>query len=222
MKLSYPSINKIFDTKIDAVNTLVIENQNMLLTFLNDLYSQLCGFEGKTVISENNSPLSIEKNLELLSQFVPFEINKKNLINKLNSSLVKTALDNCHYSQTLEFITTINSYLNNLSFDLNCDVDFDDIDIHSVIKAINPHFKDSYSNLAEKIIDYFELVTEFDKQKLFITFNIRSFISDEETYLFIETIKSHDYNVIMIENCEHNLLDNESRFIIDNSLCEIS
>ena len=90
-----------------------------------------------------------------------------------------------------------------------------------LIKAVSPSFREEYDSLGEKLIDYFELVTEFDRKKLFITLNLRSFITDNDMQKFIDTVLSHEYNVIMIESSERRLLDKEKRYIIDSSLCEI-
>ena len=56
---------------------------NLLYQILCDLTSQLRGEEGKIILSHNNRVLQISKSLELFSQFVPFELNKKILINKV-------------------------------------------------------------------------------------------------------------------------------------------
>ena len=66
-----------------------------------------------------------------------------------------------------------------------------------------------------------ELVTEFDRKKLYITINLRSYIDDIETEKFIDTVLNHSYNLIMIESYEHSRLPNEQRYIIDADLCEI-
>ena len=39
--------------------------------------------------------------------------------------------------------------------------------------------------------------------------------------LFIETVRQHGYNLLMIESGEHPLLTSEQRYIIDSALCEI-
>ena len=67
-----------------------------------------------------------------------------------------------------------------------------------------------------------ELVTEFDRRKLYLTVNLRSYISDNEAYEFMKTVLNHGYNVIMLESSEHTHLDEELRYIIDADLCEIN
>ena len=71
-------------------------------------------------------------------------------------------------------------------------------------------------------MDYMELIEEFDRQRLFFTLNMRSFVTDEDMESFSLTAVSHGYHVIGIETSAHPLLSLEKRVIIDSDLCEIS
>jgi CRISPR-associated protein Csn2 len=60
----------------------------------------------------------------------------------------------------------------------------------SLIKSAGIEIRNSYEGRfgdAEKLIDYMELVREFDCDKLFITVNMRSFFADDIVKKFIET-----------------------------------
>lgn len=80
----------------------------------------------------------------------------------------------------------------------------------------------SHDSLGEKIIDLMELITEFDREKFYVIINLRSYLSDEETERFMDTVIRHRFSVLMIESNEHLLLPRESRFLVDKDLCEIS
>lgn len=125
------------------------------------------------------------------------------------------------YAKTLELIGEIEKYLMDISFDFSCDIQYNKLNIGSVIKASGFEINDSYTSLGEKIIDYMELVTEFVGKKLFLTVNLRSYLSDHEASDFMKTLLSHGYHVIMLESSEHPRLPEESRYIIDADLCEI-
>ena len=71
------------------------------------------------------------------------------------------------------------------------------------------------------LLDYFELVREFEADKLLITVNLRSFYSDKSISAFLRSIIDHKYRVLMLESCEHVLLAEEKRVIIDKDLCLI-
>ena len=110
----------------------------------------------------------------------------------------------------------------NLAFDLSGNIIFSKVDADSILKGVGVTFADDYTSLGEKLIDYFELVTEYDKVKLYLLINLRSYISDDEAENFIETVISRGYQVLMIESGEHPLLKCEKRYIVDANLCEIS
>lgn len=221
MKFVYPEIGKVFDTDIGKINTLVIENQALLIKLLSDIYGQIEGIDGKSVLSDNKGILPMSKFAELLTQFVPFELSKKALISKISSLLEKKAVAEDMYLETMELLSSIERYLSKLSFDFNCNPIFQKISINSLIKASGFELNEAYDSLGEKILDYFELVRGFDHDKLFITFNLRSFLSDSETQLFIEDILKREIKLIMIESSERKLLSSENRLLIDSDLCEI-
>ncbi len=221
MKFVYPEINNVFDTGGENVNTLIIENQGLMVRLLGDIYAQSEGLDGKSALFDNGKELPIGKSMELLTQFVPFDINKKTLLSKICSALEKEAASDEYFVKTNELLGTVEAYLNELSSGFRCDLDFSKINFSSLIKASGAEIEENYDSLGEKIIDYFELVTEFDRPKLFFTVNLRSYLSDDETYLFIDTALKHGYNLIMAESHEHKRLKNEDRFIIDSDLCEI-
>lgn len=221
MKFVYPDISRVFDTGFDKVNTLIIENQTLFYDILSDMDDQLKGLEGKSVISEGDKVLPTMKCAELLDRFIPFELSKKALINKVEKILSQKAVNDEFYLDSMGLISSVEKWLYNLSFDLNCDIGFEGICVESLIKASGIAFREEYDSLCEKIIDYIELVTELERQKLFITVNLRSFVSDEETEKFLDSVISHCYNIIMIESGEHKRLANEERYIVDSALCEI-
>ena len=72
---------------------------------------------------------------------------------------------------------------------------------------------------AERLLDYMELVREFDRPKLFITVNMRSFLSDEIIEKFLKTAINHEHKLLMIESKGYLLLKHEKRLTVDQDLC---
>ena len=220
MKFVYPGINTVFDTEIEKVNVLVIENQRLMSELINDLFEQIAGNEGRAVISEVNGVIPTAKNVEVLTDFIPFDLNKKTLLSKATSVLIHQAISN-DYEKTMELLAEVESFLADQVIGMVGDIGFQKITLESIVRSVGMSFEERYESLAEKIIDYFELVTEYDKKKLFVLLNLRCFIDDLEASRFFETIIRHQYHVLLIENCEHTHLSNEKCYIIDKDLCEI-
>lgn len=222
MKLVFPEIDFIFDSECGKINTLVIENASLFTSFLRDIAGQLNGFCGKAVLSECNRELQISKNLILLDGFVPFELNTKTLLSKINLDLEKKAISEEFYTQTAEVLTAFEKYLSELAFDYNCEIDFAKTDIGSFIKAAGAEIRSSSDSLAERLLDFFALTTEFVGRRFFVTVNLRCYLSFCETELFMKTALMHGYEILMLEGFEHPRTSFENRLVVDEDLCLIN
>lgn len=222
MKLIYPEINEVFDTEKDYVNTIIIEKTSLLTEFCTDIYNQFQGLDGKIVISDKDKPLDISKYSELLMQFIPFELNRKSLISKLVSNAEHIASDPEYYESTMQELANLEKYLWNITECMDGNISFPKLNISSIIKASGIEFEDDYTSLGEKIVDYMELVRCYDKNKLFIFVNLRSYVDNHEFDGLLDTILRKHFDVIMIDNCEKAMSTYEKRYIIDAEGCEIA
>lgn len=222
MKLVYPGINKVFDTSDDKVNSLIIENRQLFYGLSADIYSQIQGLDGKTVCSVNDKTVNFSKNVELINQFVPFDINRKNLITKLLARAEEYAVSGECYEKTMMQMTNLENYIIELIDSLEGNISYNKLSVGSILKAIGLEFRDDYDSLGEKIVDYMQLIREYDKDKLFIIVNIRDYIDDSEMEYMLDTVLRHQFNVLFVESSEHKLLSLERRYLVDEDLCEIS
>lgn len=221
MKFVYPEISNVINTVADRVNTFVIENKQLFYRLVTDVYEQTEGFEGRAVVSQDNKILPFSKWVELHSCFVPFDLNRKTLLSKAASQLEKLAVSDDYYAQSIEILGTLESHLLGITSLMSGNLAFTKLNIGAIIKSVGLTFEEDDSTLCEKIIDYMELVREYDQDKLFIFVNLRSYICDEECEAFFETVLGHGFNILLIDNCESPVLINEKRCIIDSDLCEI-
>lgn len=133
----------------------------------------------------------------------------------------KLAMDEEHYYQTSELITLLESYLLDLSVELTGNIELSKITWENTIKAVGVEFADNYDSLAEKILDYMELVREYDSERIFITLNLWSYISDNEMNKFVNDVVVRGYKLLMLENTEYPIIEHEKRYIIDVDKCII-
>lgn len=222
MKYVHPEIGKVFDTEVNSVNTIVIENQRLFYVLCNDIFIQTQGMDGKSVFSIGDKPVDAAKNVEFLNQFVPFEINRKNLLTKLVAVSEKISVSEDYYEETMSLLANIENYVIKIEEALTGDITCSKLSIGSILKALGMEFNNDYESLGEKVIDYMQLVRAYDREKLFILVNFRDYLDDGEMENFIETVFRHEFHVIMIESKEHRLLEKEHRYLIDQDLCEIS
>ncbi len=217
----HPEINYLFDTEIQQVQTIIIENQAFFLKLLTQINEQIEDFDGKCVLSENDSPIPFAKNAEILDRFVPFDINRKPLLTKIATALEKVAMVAEKNNKTMRILAQLENYLDEIAFLSDCSITFPKLSVSGIIKSASPELPDDYDSLGEKILDYMELVREFDRRKLFFTVNLRSYLSDNDAELFMKSVISHGFHLIMLENKEYGCSEYEKRLIIDSDLCEI-
>lgn len=221
MKIILPQIDYVFDCFGDKCSSIVIENQNAFYNIVTDICNQNAGEDGQSVLSEDNKILPMAKYSELISQFVPFDINQKNLLTKIAARIQHIAVDESHYMRTSEMMSTMERYFMELSIEMVGNLEFQKVTAEAMIKASGIHIDDTYDNLGEKLLDYFELVQEYDNRKLFVLVNVRSYISDNEMEYFLESVLAREIQILMLEGSEHNILKNEKRHIVDADMCVI-
>ena len=124
-----------------------------------------------------------------------------------------------HYLETKEMLGKWEQYLMKLSLDVVGTFGFSKISIETLIKAAGICVDDDYDNLGEQLLDYFELVQEYDGKKLFILVNLRSYLSDAEMNLFLQNIIERDIQILILESSEHPILEWECRHIVDADFC---
>ena len=87
MRLINPNFEHVFEIKEGNHFLVVIENPEIMRTYISDLIKQANGEDGPFVLSENNSELDISKNMDILSNVLVFETVDKSVTSKVNSLL---------------------------------------------------------------------------------------------------------------------------------------
>ena len=222
MMIAYPAAEICCELKEDKVLTIVIENQHIFYSMITDIQSQLEGNSGKFILSENFQPLDMRKNTELLTQFVPFTVNQKELISKLHAMLKKEAVSVSMYQCTQELLGNISAYLYKLTEEQEMELTITvPEDISGILKAFEVRFDDNDLSLSEKILEYIITSSELKGKSLFITVNIRSYLTDKQTEQLFQSLLLKKIHLICIESAEHERLKNEEVIIIDKDMCVI-
>lgn len=221
MRLVIKGMETVLDCSQKQICTVVIENQKLFYEVVADIERQIQGLEGTAVLSEDNQILKMDKYAEQLMQFVPFDLNKKSLLNRITSYMQKIAVDEIHYEKTSEFLTAWEKFCMDLEFELPVGIEFTKINMDALLKASGITISDDYDSLAEKVLDYIQLVEYFECEKIFILVNMRSFVEDEEMQKFIDAALTREYQIVLLDNREYPLLKKEKRCVIDADLCEI-
>ncbi|MCM1579514.1 MAG: type II-A CRISPR-associated protein Csn2 [Ruminococcus sp.] len=220
--IAHPSIN--FYTRLEegSIVTLIIENRDFFSELLSDIIGQTEGTEGSFVLSDDNSPLDMKKRAEIITQFVPFTVNQKELLNKVYAVLKGKAYDDEMYQTTNNMISGIERYLYRLTEDFGSDISIaEPDDISGILKMFNVKINDAGLSLPEKLLEYMLAANEYKGERVFITVNLRSYINDKNAGQLFHDILLNKIKLICIENKEYKKFECEKRFIIDDDLCLI-
>ncbi len=221
MKLAHPMLSRVFDFDGTGVCTLVAESPEFFNTFLTDICNQLNGRDGEAVLSRGVKSLDISGNIEVITDFITFDINQKSLLTKIIASLEKTALNETNYLKTNELLQKLELYASELFFTAPCQLAYTKLTFSNLLKSFGITILDDFESIPEKLINYMSLVYEFDREKLFVTVNMRSYFGDTVMKEFVKSVLDHGILLLMVENCDRSPLPYEKRIIIDRDMCEI-
>lgn len=221
MKLVCPYFSTHIDIGEGELFSLVIENQSLFRTVIEDIHCQADGGAGGFVLSQDSTPISFCKYADVIEDFAPFDINRKSLLAKIVTEMEKNALDGERYLQTANLLADVEKYMSEISFDFPFDVECGKLGIGSLIKALYVRVACDYQNPVEALIAYMTAILDFDKKKLFVTVNMRSYFDDEEIKVFFEEVRRRQIQVLMIDGCQHGVINGVKSLIIDSDLCEI-
>lgn len=202
------------------VQTLVIEAPGFLRAFLQDLYDQIDGMEGELLLSEQDKQLSIGTWVEVIDNFLNLDMNKKHLLNKIIGEMERLSGTDTFFLKTSELLQRLEVYISELAFSFDCDIICGHCTVGGLLKGMGVTVRDEYEDPLERLIDYMELVREFERDKLFVYVNLRSFFSDAQIERFLYTALDHGYRILLIDAQSHEKLQLENRITVDNDLCE--
>ena len=220
MILCYPQMETVLDFISGKIPTLVIENPAFLRQFMMELYAQTAGEEGSFVLSDKGKNLEISAWVEVVDNCLNFQLNTKSLLGKIQTALERTAVNDIFFLKTAELLQSVEQYMDELAFTYDCDLVYQRCTAAGLIKAMAVHIRDAYDDPLERLLDYMELVREFDRDKLFVLLHLRSYFSEEQTGLFLKTVAEHGYRVLLVDSQDYEKLPEEKRVTIDKDLCE--
>lgn len=220
MKIVHPKINSKIEISDHEISVLVIEAPEFFYELLMDIKSQINNFEGNTVLSVRNEPVSFHKCVELITDPLAIEMNSRTIMKKVLVAMEKCSQDAVYYERTQKLMAEIETYINDLSLNFDTEIECQDVSFQQLLKAAELTVVDEYSRLVDRIYAYMELIREFEGDKLFIFVNLSSYIRKEQLQEFVNTVVGHSFRVLLIDSHNFERLEQENRLIVDCDLCE--
>ena len=161
MKLVSSCIHQPIEFTDGYFSSIVIENPKLLYALISDLKNQLQGMEGTLVLSEHNQPISIDKNLELITDIVNFDINTKMLLTKILSALEKEAISENYIDETNMLLAQIERYIFKIADNFDLEIECDKISIGSVLKSAGILIESDFDSPLDVLYSYIKLVNKY-------------------------------------------------------------
>lgn len=157
--------------------------------------------------------------LIIIKDLLNLSINdKKNLtyLFKLSNIVLKEKYE----SEYLNIIMNLKELLSNLTDSIDLNIEFDEVDTSKLFQAFNLKYSDENLNYIENVLSYISIINAINSPKLFITFNLMNYITEEEyklleKELLIKQIIILDISLNLIKNFSDNI------FNVDDNYCII-
>ncbi len=222
MMLVYPPLGLTSDICCDKVLDIVIEEPEMFYRIADDIYCQINGKSGEVVISENYVPIRLDKEADIITQFIPFTSNRKDILSHIYGQLKEKSVNEQFYNSTQELYAHIEKYLYDLTEDEDIEMDIcHPEDISAILKAFGLHIVETDRKPVERLFEYILASQKYKKRTVFVTVGLRNYIKDQEAEDLFRSILLNGITLICLENKASARLKNESRVIIDKDLCII-
>lgn len=220
MMFSYEYLNDAVELSNSKIPVLVIENKKIfrqaLRSFLDDTVEELFTF------SQDFKPFDFNKRGFFISNAIDLDFQNKKLVNKINSLMQKTAVNECG-----EDLASIQTLLINLFDKLNKMYDFEydsnfEIDYSSILKLFQFNIDTSSHDLPQLLISYIILLNKYLKFDLFVLHSLYDFFDNNELEGIYETLSLSHINILILSSSKSRHISKfEEIHILDPDLCII-
>ena len=198
--------------KLDfGINTLIVKNAEIFRTIYNDLSTYIKILDGidecqQSAIFYIKEPLSIA-------------INDKKNLTYLFKSMVKFIKES-HEEEYNKLITEFKMLFNNISDEIDGSIEFEEVDINKLFQSFNVKYQEEQSSFIEEFITYIDVANKVNKIKLFISYNLHNYLTNEEYKQISKELRIKQ--IVLLDICR--LITNISKeelLVIDEDCCII-
>ena len=222
MKMVHIELENAIISDQDVYTEWIVESPVVMAKYVQELYHQCSGREGRFVLSQDNKEIDFSKRIELIMNPFMIEINGRKILNKLYSELDKISKTETMYMQTLKLAQDIKEYILSLEYVADYSFEFEtELDVPGLLKIAGVKYEETEVDFLEKLIRYIKIIVSVLSVKVVIFINLRSYLSEVQMQEVIKEIEYQEIQAIFMENQERVGLEGGKRYIIDKDQCEI-
>lgn len=222
MKISCARLETPIELDFASPIVLFIENPKEYYKIVNEFVLATGGETSEFTFWNGSEKVIAEKEIELLTDIFTFKLTDKKIISLLNKRL----LNNFNVGKlNFEFnkvSAMCEKFLSELCETEAFALEFDEVTLESLLKAVNIRPEENYETLLEKIICYLNILIELKAIKCVIFVGLKNVLSDDELRFLYRHCRLHKLLLLLIEGSKTRAILNEERaIIITEDLCEI-
>lgn len=193
-----------------GLNALTFENPTMFRQMYYNLFENIKLLDG--IVECQSSKIIIIKDVLNVS------INeKKNLtyLFKLTNIILKEKYE----TDYLKILTMLKNLLVNITDSMDLDVEFEEVDTTKLFQSFNLKYQEDNLSYLESIISYISIINTITSPKVFITYNLLNYLTEEEynslqQEFAIKQIVLLDISLNLIKNKCQNLFNVDDEYCI--------
>ena len=207
----------------DNIYLLTVESPTMFFSIIKNLKSQLEGYDGKFVLSDNNKPIEIKKYLQLIMDPFSLNLSDKKVLSKIQELIIAQSVDEVHFEETTRMIKSLDSYANLLCLDFDGDVILkEQMTPSKLVKMLNIVLDYSYESFEEMILEYVLAYQKYLGFNVFCFVNLLEYLETDQLKKLITEFKNNHIAVILLESHDSSRdIKDFKKIIIDKDLCQI-
>lgn len=223
MKLIERELGLEIEIKENIVSVLVLEDINLRLSLIEELYLQVQGKDGKWLLAENEKTFDLSKNIEMILEPFSLQLNNKKVKMKLYQDM-KLIAEDFFYTQGLEVHSHICNYLENLTEKISYPIKYtEEWNLLELFKTYNVELEEECSDICEKLFHYINLTNQVCGIDIFVAVNLKQYLSENQLLELYKLVKYSKINLILIEfGMYKQKYDCEEVYILDKDDCLIT
>lgn len=210
-----------FEISDEKTNVIAIENPSAFYSFAEELNGQIDGDDGMIVLSSNGEILKISSKMEVIKDYIPFEINNKRLVNKLYAYFERKAMNGEYYDEIEKLNCGILQLMKKLTETEMVETEFGSISINVLFKAVDFKLSEEQNSLEESVLNYMLNVRELEGDRIFVIINMLSYVNEERREALFRTVVDHRITALFLEPRSVKPGGIVNQIIIDEDLCVI-
>lgn len=205
---------------IDAPTVLVIENPDMLVSFVYQLMASLEGVTDDISIIDGNKLYKDTCKISLITSLFNVDFNNKKIQNALLKKISATLSHNIYPLNQLfcQAASLIQQAVEAL--DANVTIN-PDIELTAFLKCFAPTIDCSNTSMLEMLANYVNIYIEFFDLRYLIIVGLQGFMSQQDILNLHKHCQDREVALMLIEPFHKYKLPNENCLVIDSDLCEI-